>query len=550
MLPEGLVKIYGNFTPRDIGYMPKQAKDIVVFGTQYTFRYVHEQFKETFFEKEKEKVLREIKFYLSSYTGRDYDVSHFAELHDLGYLPIKVNALEEGTIIGPKIPVFTIENTHERFGWLTLFLETLVSSLMWKPMHSASMAFAYKKIVAAGALATNKAAMETIDFLAHDFSMRGMQHPEAAMSSGLGWLTSFCGTDTIPALWGANHYYDSVKVGYGVPATEHSVMTSYGKEDEFAAFNRLLDLFPSGFLSIVSDSFDLWGVCTDFVPRLKEKILARDGKLVIRPDSGNPVDILCGKKIREYDNVDAATEDFRDNLRCSQVHGLQEFTIDTERIVKIGTTYLQLEAEVYFNRHDKQYYFIDSVEFIVTNVEYHPSFTGVVELLWDALGGTISDEGYKVLDSHIGVIYGDAITLDRAEEIHKRLKAKGFATTNIVFGVGSYSMGYATRDQQGCAVKATYCELRIDDQLIQRNIFKDPITDSGIKKSAKGRLVLIRDSKGILRLKDECTDEDMKNSLLQPIYVNGKFFNKTTIHDIRKRIKNQLHNEFVPTKAA
>lgn len=185
--------------------------------------------------------------------------------------------------------------------------------------------------------------------------------------------------------------------------------------------------------------------------------------------------------------------------------------------------------------------------------EKHPNLDaehkGVVELLWEAFGGTISDEGYKVLDSHIGVIYGDAITLDRAEEINARLMAKGFATTNIVFGVGSFSLGYATRDQQGCAVKATYCELRLDDQIIKRNIFKDPITDNGIKKSAKGRIIVFKDENGIHQIKDECTDSDMGNSLLKTILLNGKFSNQTTIHDIRKRINKHLTYEPVPAKA-
>lgn len=172
-------------------------------------------------------------------------------------------------------------------------------------------------------------------------------------------------------------------------------MTSYGKEEEITAFVRLMDQFPTGILSIVSDSFDLWKVCTLYLPELKDKILARDGKIVIRPDSGDPVQIICGQ------DKDKWTRDSRDI----------------------------------------------------------PKQKGVIELLWDTFGGTTNELGYKVLDPHIGAIYGDSITLERAEQICERLKAKGFASINVVLGVGSYTMNYNTRDQLGIAVKSTYCEV-------------------------------------------------------------------------------------------
>jgi len=177
-----------------------------------------------------------------------------------------------------------------------------------------------------------------------------------------------------------------------VNATEHSVMCSGSKEDEIGTFRRLMETFPTGILSVVSDTWDLWKVLTEYLPQLKEEILARDGKLVIRPDSGDPVDIICGVDFKYKKHSD----------------GGEEYSI--------------------------------------------PEQKGVIELLWDVFGGTINEQGYKVLNSHIGAIYGDSITLERAEQICERLKAKGFASTNIVLGIGSYSMGYATRDQQGGAV--------------------------------------------------------------------------------------------------
>jgi nicotinamide phosphoribosyltransferase len=219
--------------------MPKNCKDIVVFGTQYVFQYIHELFEENFFKQDKESVCQEAKEYLSAYLGTDYEVSHFRDLHDLGYLPISVKALEEGTIVKAGIPLFTIKNTHTEFFWVTNFLETLISTLIWKPVHSASLAYGFKKIL-------NKYAEETgvdpsfIPFQGHDFSFRGMQSPEAAISSGLGFLTSFSGTDTLPVLQAAKHFYNSENVGFSVPASEHSVMCSHGKEGEIDTLKYLM----------------------------------------------------------------------------------------------------------------------------------------------------------------------------------------------------------------------------------------------------------------------------------------------------------------------
>jgi nicotinamide phosphoribosyltransferase len=483
MYPVGTTTVYSNFTPRSVKYMPKEAKPVVVFGSQYVFKYIQELYKEHFFSKPKQMVITEAKDYLSSYLSTDYDVSHFEALYDLGYLPIRVKSLPEGSVVTQGTPIVTIVNTHPDFFWLTNFLETLISSLLWKPLHSASLAFAYKKILTRYALETDKANALFCDFQGHDFSFRGMQHPESAISSGLGFLTSFKGTDTIPALQAAYHYYYSKDVGFSVPASEHAVMTAYGKEEEIKGFKRLMKQYPTGILSVVSDSFDLWEVCTKFITELKDEILSREGKLVIRPDSGDPVDIICGTKSHPFGgSIGDRRKDTTDN-----------------------------------------FYYINK-----------PEDKGVIELLWDTFGGTVNEQGYKVLDPHIGTIYGDSITLERAEEICKRLKSKGFASTNIVFGVGSYSLGYATRDNQGGAVKATYCEVNGES----RDIYKDPVTDDGTKKSLRGRIAVFKDDRGDYTVKQQCTEEEEKQGILQVIYEDGVFYNPITLTEIRERIKS------------
>lgn len=469
--PKGTTLVYSNFTPRSNKYAPKGCDQLVSFGQQMVMKQIHEAFEKDFFSRPKDEVCGEMKRELSMYLNTDYDVSHFEALHDLGYLPIAVKSIEEGAVVPMKVPVLTIYNTHPDFYWVTNYLETVISNLLWKPMTSATISHAYRKLFTEWQLKTDAEKGWFVDWQAHDFSMRGMDSIDATISSGLGHLTSFSGSDSLPAIHGARKYYNETGfVSGSVNATEHSVMCAGSKDDEIGTFRRLLETYPTGILSVVSDTWDLWKVCTEHVVTLKEEILARDGKLVIRPDSGDPVDIICGT----------------------------------------------------FQPHHRDF-----------NTRSQPEEKGVIELLWDVFGGTINEQGYKVLDSHIGAIYGDSITLDRAEQIFTRLEAKGFASTNIVLGVGSFTYQYNTRDTFGFAMKATYVE--VDG--VGREIFKDPITDDGVKKSAKGLLTVAGDETCFL-LVDQCTWEHEATGKLKTIYLNGQFENQTTLTEIRKRLTN------------
>jgi nicotinamide phosphoribosyltransferase len=492
--PEGTTLVYSNFTPRSNKYAPKGCDEVVVFGPQMVMGQLHELFNKEFFLQPKHIVCGEMKEELSLYLGTDYDVSHFEALWDLQYLPIKVKSLPEGTKAPIKVPVFTIYNTHPDFYWITNYLETILSNLLWKPMTSATIAHQYRKILTKWMEKTDKERAWFIDWQGHDFSMRGMDSVDAVISSGLGHLTSFSGTDSLPAIYGARKFYgEEGFVGGSVPATEHSVMCAGGKEDEIETFRRLLKTYPTGILSVVSDTWDLWKVCTEHIVTLKDEILARDGKLVIRPDSGDPVDILCGA----YHTINSGDEQ------------------------NLDYNYPKYGVE-----------------------EGSPEYKGVIELLWDVFGGTINEQGYKVLDSHIGAIYGDSITIDRANEICKRLEAKGFASTNVVLGIGSFTYQYNTRDTFGFAMKATYVEVlkpiegKSKEEWIfeGREIFKDPITDDGTKKSATGLLRVTTGESGY-KLVDRQTWAGEQTGELQPIYEDGIFYNLTTLTEIRERLK-------------
>lgn len=540
MYPENMVTLYSNGTPRSFKHMGTDRA--VFFGLQYYIKeYLINQWNELFFNKPLEDVISEYKRFHKHFSFADIDTTHIEALHNLGYLPLIIKALPEGSKVKEKVPFYTIVNTHPEHAWLVNFLETQMSTVIWDYCVIATIGYQYRKVLEKWAIQTT-GSTAGVQWQGHDFSMRGRSSIESTYNQA-GWLLSFTGTDTIPAVIMLEEYYnaniETELVGSSVPASEHSVMTSYGKEEEITAFKRLLSQFPTGILSVVSDSFDLWKVCTEFMVELKDEILSRDGKLVIRPDSGDPVDIICGIYIEEFESLSHAEGVFEDRLHDAQVHGKMDFTIDTSLTVKVGDDYFRLDADISYNRYDKQYYYIDEIEFEITDIPYEPRFKGVIELLWDVFGGTINEQGYKVLDPHIGAIYGDSITLKRAEEICKRLEAKGFASTNIVFGVGSYTMNYNTRDSLGFAVKSTYCEVDEDGVLISREIFKDPITDDGVKKSAKGLLAVFIGDDDEYYLKDQCTLSEQNKGELRDVFINGRLIRDETLSNIRTRMYPQ-----------
>ncbi len=493
---QGTEKIYATWTPRTSRL--EGINEVVVFGIQYFVkRYLMEYFNDNFFFQPKDKVINEYIRLMKNTIGNDgLTKERLESLHDLGYLPIKIDALEEGTLCPIKVPCMTIENTLSDFYWVTNFLETLMSTEIWKPMTSATIAYQYRKIL-------DKWADKTCDdrnhvaFQGHDFSMRGMAGLDACMTSGAGHLLSFSGTDTIPAIYMLEKYYNAdiekELVGTSIPATEHSIMCcnsafeEEGELRELNAYKRIInEVHPTGLVSVVSDTWNLWEVLTSILPQLKDDIMNRDGKLVIRPDSGNPVDIICGT-----------------------------------------TTYAGGIKLPSLKNKDSEYYIEES--------------KGVIELLWETFGGTTNSKGYKVLDSHIGCIYGDAITLERADEICKRLEAKGFASSNIVFGIGSWTYQMNTRDTFGFALKSTYA-IKDGKEVF---LYKDPITDDGTKKSQKGKVIVFNDEDGIRYVdsyNQETLDSISSHNILKPLFKNGRILREQSLNDIRNKLNKVIVN--------
>jgi nicotinamide phosphoribosyltransferase len=527
---------YFTWIPRSIKYMPKGIKKIMSSGQQIMVRYLHSSWQEHFFDKPIAEAHRFTKD-MGKYLMMEYNFDGFEKLHKLGYLPIKIKALPEGMFTKPNIPHMTGITTTDDFAFLGLYLETQISKLSWQCPTAATIGYQFKKNAVEWVKKTDPEMLWLADFLCHDFHSRG-GNPYTSIAVGLGHAMSNKGSDTLNVIPASRYYYDfdenDVPI-YSVNASEHSVTCTgifyyedllrtgqldneiewyYSFKDvpsvgsvnspDYLAIAECSNLrdwllkFPKGILSVVSDTMDLWKLITHILPRLKNLIMAREGKLVIRPDSGDPVDITCG--------LNTKSKEFKENW--------------------LNTT-------------------------LGNNGEYE----GVIELLWNIFGGETTSTGYKRLDSHIGAIYGDSINLERQIAIYTRLAAKGFAATNIVLGIGSFTYVMLTRDSAGYAAKGAWFETKeffrtvkndegqvIDTEfhIKQFNIYKDPITDDGTKKSLKGFCAVFLDENNEAFVQTECSEELEDSGELKTIYEDGKFYNQTTLEEIRERINKTI----------
>ncbi|MDS7057086.1 nicotinate phosphoribosyltransferase [Klebsiella pneumoniae] len=545
--PENTQVIYSTFTPRSNKYFPVADK-VVFFGLQaFIKKFLIDHFNTYFFRRSKADVIAEYERYIHYTLGvENVDTKHIKELWELGHLPIEIKALKEGTLAPIKTPVLTIENTDDNFFWVTNYIETIISNEIWLPMTSATIAYEYRKLLDEYALQT-VGNTDGVEFQGHDFSMRGMSSFDASKASGAGHLLSFVGTDTIPAIMYHEEFYkaniENELVGTSIPATEHSVMCAYGDTNEFELFKRLItQIYPNGFFSVVSDTWDFWKVVGEYLPKLKNEIMERDGRVVIRPDSGDPVDILCGKHFEDLtgdrwaktleEAKDTFYEMMMEDLRDRTPHGEYGETNIVDRF-KYEGKYYEMEIEVEYDRYDKQYYFIYE-DRLKKFEEFEPTLQdlGLIECLWNIFGGTITEKGYRLLDTHIGAIYGDSITLERARKIVHRLERKGFASLNVVFGIGSFTYQYNTRDTFGFACKATYAV--VDGE--ERMLFKDPKTDDGTKKSQRGRVHVHYNHEGEITFKDGLTKGMAIKTpdLLEVVFRNSELVREQSLSEIRE----------------
>ena len=483
--PAGMTRIASPYTPRMSRL--KDVDKVTYFGGQaFCKTYLIDAFNKYFFNRPEEEVMKEYNRVLTATLGEgSYNGEKIRKLHQLGYLPIEMFAVPEGTRTKVGVPQSMFVNTHPDFAWLTNTLETLYSCYMWHIQISAEVGIRYRKIVDEYRELTCDENIRTARLLG-DFSMRGQHSPESAIKSSAGWLLSFLNTATVPAImWLEDNYNcDCTKeeVGYGAISTEHSVMCSNFAVDgdEITQVKRLLtEIYPNHNFSMVSDSYDYWNLVDNILPQCKKEIMEHNGTLLVRGDSGDPVEVI-------------------------------------------------------------------------TETVFH---------LWEHFGGIINSKGYKVLDPHIKAIYGDSITPQRAKAIYEILEANDFAISNVVLGVGSFSMmclqnvneeltdweahstdpkkypavydyNPYTRDTFGVAIKATYGEDKDGKPIM---IYKQP-KDCAWKKSQKGCCIVTPDGQSYTdghTLEEACGNPA---NLLKPVFKDGKMLVEQSLSEIRNRL--------------
>lgn len=569
--PKGLTKMVSYYTPR----MSRldDVDHITFFGLQaFIDEYLVNGFRTWFFDRDLDDVLQEYNRVLTYTMGPgSYEDQKIRDLWELGYLPLEIRAVPEGTRTKVGVPQIEISNTHPDFVWLVNTIETLLSCSMWHTQIAAEVGYRYRKVVNTWVEKTCDSSVSPWKMIG-DFSMRGQHSAESAIKASGAWLLSHHNTATVPAImWMEKHYNCNIEtepVGFGSISTEHSVMCSNFAVDgdEITHIKRLLsDIYLHHNFSMVSDSYDYENLVTNLLPQCKKEIMAHDGTLLVRGDSGNPVEILAGKPINwltPYDSEEAeklfSDKDFTDDW-------MYDFCRDNN---------IEEETVLYFNFNDKfyavsvypdwgcergavtdsKYYYVESYTFEWEEIQPSLELLGTVWALDQIVGHTVNEKGYKVLDPHLKAIYGDSILPDYANEIYKRLAAQGYAANNVVMGAGSMSMmalvcadengtlqfagkwngtnaGPYTRDTFGIAVKATYAEDSAGNGI---NIFKKPKALAW-KKSQKGCCVVALDGESYT---DEHTFEDTlgEKNLLQTVFYNGKLTNRQSLAEIRERL--------------
>lgn len=471
MLPKNITKSVSYFTPR-LSRVNMWDK-VVMFGLQgFIKTYLIDYFNNEFFSRPFREVIIEYKRIMDATLGKNvYKIEKIEKLHKLGYLPIEIVALPEGTKVPMHVPMFGITNTHPDFAWLPQSLESLISAESWHPMLAATVGFTYREIVDKYyALTCDNNVPRERALGAFDF--RGEECTESAIKAGAGWCLSFLNTATVPTIpyLEQNYNCDCTKefVAFGSPSTEHSVMCSNFAVDgdEITLLKRLLtEIYPNTSFSAVLDSYNYWNIIENVLPELKPEIMAHNGCMLMRGDSGDCIEVV----------------------------------------------------------------------------------TKTVFKLWDIFGGTINSKGYKVLDPHVKSIYGDSITIQRCKQIYNILKDTGFACSNVVLGVGSFSFQCVeedgilkpfTRDTFSSCIKATYCE--IDD--VPYPIFKNP-KDSGFKKSQKGCCVVMENNRELTYEDNFTWNDAMKHekNLLKTVFKDGEIIKEYTLSDIRERMYGGLN---------
>lgn len=475
MYPEGLSHLASYWVPRKSYFEKEENQKMVWFGLQaFIQEYLIDYFNKNFFEKSEKEIIETYERVMDVQLDGFYKIEPIVRLHKLGYLPLQIRALPEGSKVNMGIPCIELVNTLDGFAWLVQWVECLLQVELWKICNDATIGNMYYRLAKYW---YDKNSDDNLDprNAFSNFDMRGDDCLEVSARTAAAWLLSSNKTSTIPALPYIDKYYGAHTeynhIGIGAISTEHSVIScnaGIGVDEETLLKKFLTDTFKDKSFSFLGDTYDYWNVVNNIVPACKKEILEHNGKLLIRPDSGDMVEIAVG----------------------------------------------------------------------------------TIQKFWDVFGGTVNSKGYKVLDPHIGLIWGDGCTLLQLRKIWKKLDEMGFAANNVVFGIGAFCFKVVfegdrlivnTRDMYGCAMKATYGI--VDNKEVQ--IYKDPKTDTNhLKKSHRGLVFVEKTEDGFkatdgFNADDYCEYGKKHENAMRLVFMDGKMYNYERFTEIRKRLANE-----------
>lgn len=493
-IPQNMTKSVSYYTPRKsrVALWPK----VVNFGLQAFIKtWLIEEFNKNFFKKSELDVLNEYRRVIDNCFGVGlYHEEKIVALHELGYLPIEIWSLPEGVEVPMRVPIFCITNTVDGFAWLPQALESLISAECWYPMITATVGHTYRNIVNKWYDLTVNDDVPRSRALGN-FDFRGDMGVDASLKAAGGWLLSFANTATVPA----------------IPWMEK--MYNCNCENEVVGLGAVS---TEHFVMCSNSALDTMNISNyqyyDIDPH-RERVFLKRLLTEIYPHTS----FSCVCDSYDYWNV-------------------------VNNIIPSLKNEILAHDGCFLVRGDSG----DCVE-ITTNTVFN---------LWKHFPGKINKKGFKVLDEHIKVIYGDSITVERADMIYKILYENGFAANNVSLGVGSFSMHCIeeggtlkpfTRDTFSSAIKATYAEFKhpLSGNKVKLSIYKDPKTDAdtgdGFKKSQRGCCIVSKNDDGEYTYTDnfywDTVISDPKQSL-RPIFRDGKLLREYSLSEIRARLND------------
>lgn len=543
--PTRVLGAYSNFTARKNAYFKFSENSdgkLVVCGTRHTFQYIDDLFQD-FFCEDLDVIESALVEELTAHFGGDAYEDHkefindIKSLHTLSFLPIEVRAIDEGTRYPIGLPLFTVKSTVDGFGWVVNNIETIASNTFYPMTNCATIIDQfYQQARYYGSISTPIDMLDSwLPICVHNFEARGMFGTEHSLRAALASCIPFIGSDTFGVMRFAKQYYDYdfklAPIAISIRASEHADVSRLLSEFRYRGIEEDTELevikklaaHTTGMFSYVADTENYYRTLTKYAKEAKEIILNRkDGsnglpaKWVWRPDSSRlrPLEVICGLKvIGEFDRI----ED------CHLTTELGEVVCErsTGKYYEVGDVSSENSFHAEYNYNE-----VDPLE-----------VKGSLKILWEEFGGEELETPtgkLKFINPKVGLVYGEAISMEHQKEIYERMIETGFSVTNLIIGKGSYAnLKGNTRDLFSMSFKQTFSVAEIDGKIVNLEQQKTPMGDQS-KKSAKGLLMVDENFK----LHQEVSPEDEQTGLLTLLYKDGVMVKKQSIYDIKAKYFN------------